>query len=96
MLGATFSSGLSSIVGAPRILQALGEHNILPKSSWFAQKTKEGEPRNALFLTAAIVLGALLLRDLNIIAPLITMFFLLTYTMINVVILIEQKLYNYN
>ncbi|MFP4017298.1 MAG: amino acid permease [Halanaerobiales bacterium] len=93
LLGATFSSGLSSIVGAPRILQALGEHNILPKSKWFAKKSKKGEPRNSLFLTAAIVLGAIMLRDLNVIAPLITMFFLLTYTMINVVVLIEQRLH---
>ncbi|MGD8427213.1 MAG: Na-K-Cl cotransporter, partial [Balneolaceae bacterium] len=31
LLGATFSSALASIVGAPRILQALGDHKILPR-----------------------------------------------------------------
>lgn len=92
LLGATFSSALSSIVGAPRILQALGNHNILPKGEWFARKSINGEPRNALFLTGAIVLAAIMLRDLNVLAPLITMFFLITYTMINVVVLIEQSL----
>ena len=35
---------------------------------------------------------SLLFRDLNAIAPLITMFFLITYAMINVVVLIEQNL----
>lgn len=92
LLGATFSSALSSLVGAPRILQAIAEHKILPGSGWFKEKTEAGEPRNALYTTALIVAGALMMRDLNAIAPLITMFFLITYTMINVVVVIEQKL----
>ncbi|MCF8143608.1 MAG: amino acid permease [Deltaproteobacteria bacterium] len=92
LLGATFSSALSSLVGSPRILQALGEHKILPASDWFTVRTSKGEPRNALLLTGAIVLLALMLRNLNAIAPLITMFFLTTYATINVVVLIEQSL----
>lgn len=92
LLGATFSSALASFVGAPRILQALGDHSILPGSGWFAARTRQGEPQNAMLLTGGIVLGALLLRDLNAIAPLITMFFLITYTMINFVVLVEQSL----
>jgi amino acid transporter len=92
LLGATFSSALSSLVGAPRILQALAEHKVLPKSKFFAQRTAKGEPRNALILTGLIVAGALMLRNLNAIAPMITMFFLITYAMINVVVVIEQGL----
>ncbi|MFW5735237.1 MAG: amino acid permease, partial [Oceanidesulfovibrio sp.] len=92
LLGATFSSALSSIVGAPRIMQALAEHNILPGSSWFARKSETGEPRNAMIATGVLVLGALMLRNLNAIAPLITMFFLVTYAMINIVVLLEQSL----
>jgi amino acid transporter len=92
LLGATFSSALSSLVGAPRILQALADHKILPASGFLARRTARGEPRNALFLTGAIVLAALMLRDLNAVAPLITMFFLITYAMINVVVLLEQSL----
>lgn len=92
LLGATFSSALSSLIGAPRILQALGSRDILPAGKWFATRTKKGEPRNALLLTAAIVFAALLLRNLNAIAPLITMFFLITYAMINLVVVIEQSL----
>jgi solute carrier family 12 sodium/potassium/chloride transporter 2 len=92
LLGATFSSGLASIVGAPRILQALGEANVLPGSRWFAQRTAGGEPRNALIVTGAIALGAILLRDLNVLAPIITLFFLITYGTINLVVLIEETL----
>jgi len=90
LLGATFSSALASIVGAPRILQALGEHRIFPGGAIFAKLAKDGEPRNAIMLTGGIVLVTLMVRDLNTIAPLITMFFLITYMMINLVVFIEQ------
>lgn len=92
VLGATFSSGLSSMVGAPRILQALAEHRIVFGGETLSKKTKKGEPRNALILTGIIVILALFMRDLTAIAVLVTMFFLITYAMINVVVLIEQSL----
>ncbi|MBD3181578.1 Na-K-Cl cotransporter [Candidatus Poribacteria bacterium] len=92
LLGATFSSGLSSMVGAPRILRALGERDILPGGDWFAKSSESGQPRNASWITGGIVFIALLLRNLNAIAPLITMFFLIAYAMINVVVFIEQSL----
>lgn len=92
LLGATFSSALASIVGAPRILQALGDHKIFPGGEMFSKLAKNGEPRNAILLTGGIVIFTLLLRDLNTIAPLITMFFLITYMMINLVVYIEQRM----
>jgi amino acid transporter len=92
LLAATFSSALASFVGAPRILQALGSHSIIPVSGWIAKRTPKGEPRNAIFITAIIVLAAIMLRELNAIAPLITMIFLLTYATINLVVLVEQSL----
>ncbi len=92
LLAATFSSALNSLVGASRVLQAMGEHNILPGSPWITRRSAAGVPRNALLLTGLIVALALLLRDLNTIAPLITMFFLVTYATINIVVLVEQGL----
>ena len=92
LLGACFSSALASIVGAGRILQAMGDHRVVPKSPWLAYLTPKGEPRNALLVTGALVLASLLVRDLNAIAPLITMFFLITYLMLNAVLFIEQSL----
>jgi solute carrier family 12 (sodium/potassium/chloride transporter), member 2 len=92
LLGATFSSALASIVGAPRILQALATHRVFPAARTLARTTDRGEPRTAMALTAVIVFGALMLRDLNAVAPLITMFFLITYGMINVVVVVEQRL----
>jgi amino acid transporter len=91
LLAATFSSGLVSFVGAPRILQALAEHRIVPASGWLAKRIRN-EPLNATLVSMLIVLGALMLRDLNAIAPLITMFFLVTYAAVNLIVLIEQSL----
>ncbi len=92
LLGATLSSALGSFVGAPRILLALGEKNILPRSSFISKKSRRGEPINAMLITAVIVIIGLALRNLNTIAPLLTMFFMITYAMVNVVVLIEQSL----
>jgi len=92
LLGATFSSALASIVGAPRILQALGDHRIFPGGELFSRLARNGEPRNAILLTGGIVVVSLMVRDLNTIAPLITMSFLITYMMINLVVLVEQKM----
>jgi solute carrier family 12 (sodium/potassium/chloride transporter), member 2 len=92
LLGSAFSSALAALVGAPRILQALAAHRILPKAAALAHTSPRGEPRMAMLATAGIVLAALMLRELNAIAPLITMFFLIAYAMVNVVVLVEQQL----
>ncbi len=92
LLGATLSSALGSFVGAPRILLALGEKNILPKSKVLSNLSKRGEPVNAMLITAVIVLIGISLRNLNTIAPILTMFFMITYAMVNIVALVEQTL----
>jgi len=92
LLGATFSSALASLVGAGRILQAMGAHQVVPKSDWLAHLAPDGEPRHSMMVTGAIIFASLMVRDLNAIAPLITMFFLVTYAMICAAVLIEQSL----
>ncbi|MCA9970218.1 MAG: amino acid permease [Anaerolineales bacterium] len=96
LLGATFSSALGSLLAAPRVMQALGEHGVLPYGKVLARETAAGEPRPAMLTTGAIVLVTLLFAwaagGLNAVAPLITMFFLLAYFMLNAVVLIEQTL----
>ncbi|MEX1177238.1 MAG: amino acid permease [Nitriliruptor sp.] len=89
LLAATFSSALASLVGAPRILQALAEDGVPPAPGWLSARAGSGEPRNALLVTIVVVAAAMLLRDLNAIAPLITLVFLLTYGAINAAVLAE-------
>ncbi len=92
LLGATFSSALASVVGSARILMAMGEHRVLPYGQWLSRRTQKGEPRNALAVTTIIIIASIMLRDLNAVAPLVTMFFLVTYAMLNGILLVEQAL----
>ncbi len=92
LLGATFSSALAGLVGGPRILMAMGQHQLVPGSNWLAKTSDDGEPRNSLLLTGALTLLCVMVRDLNTIAPLVTMFFLITYCTLNVVVLLEGGL----
>lgn len=92
ILASTFTATLSCFVAAPNVLQALGQYGIMPKGELFAKLSSRGEPRNAMLFTGALVLLALSLGGLNAVAELITMFFLLTYFTINVVVLVEQRL----
>lgn len=92
VLGATFSSALASIVGSSRILYAMGEHQVLPYSKFLAGKSANGQPRNAMIVTGVLIFATMLLRNINAIAPLVTLFFLVTYAMINIVVIIEQRL----
>ena len=92
ILGATLSSALGSIVGGPRTLMALGQHKVLPFGKILGSQSKSGEPRVATLVTGVIIGLGILFGDLNTIAPLLTMFFLITYGTINLVVLIEKRL----
>ncbi|QXD16915.1 Na-K-Cl cotransporter [Rhodocaloribacter litoris] len=92
ILASTFTATLSSLVAAPRVLHALGEQGIIPRRDFFGRLTPGGEPRNAALVTGGLVGLALLLGSLDRIAVLITMFYLLTYLTIDLVILVEQGL----
>jgi solute carrier family 12 sodium/potassium/chloride transporter 2 len=92
ILAATFSSALGSTVGAPRILQALAAFKSVPFHRVFVQKNENGEPANATIFTGVISLIAIILGNLDALATLITMFFLITYGTLNAVVLIQQSM----
>lgn len=92
VLGATFSSALASIVGSSRILFAMGQHQVLPYSKFLGGQSANGQPRNAMIVTGVLIFATMLLRNINAVAPLVTLFFLVTYAMINIVVIIEQRL----
>ena len=88
--GATFSSGLGSIMGAPRILQALSVDRITP--TLFAKGTgPTREPRNALVLSVLIAEAGILIAELNAIARIVSMVFLTMYAFLNISCAIEAK-----
>lgn len=96
VFAATLSSALGSMMGAPRILQAFAKDNVFPLLRPFALGTeKNNEPRRAIILTFLISQAAIILvSDLNKIAPLITMFFMITYGLLNLATLYEARAKN--
>ncbi|MGK7877640.1 MAG: amino acid permease [Xenococcaceae cyanobacterium] len=84
--GATLSSAIGSIMGAPRVLQALAKDGVLPDWMRFLGNGsgKDDEPRIGTAVTLAVAIAAVCIGDLNLIAPVLTMFFLTTYLVLNV------------
>ncbi len=87
--GATLSSALGGILGGPRILQALSADKVMPV--FFAKGYgKSNEPRNALLFIFVIAEAGILIGDLNVIAGVVTMFYLASYGFINLAYVLES------
>ncbi|XP_072320913.1 solute carrier family 12 member 1 isoform X2 [Eucyclogobius newberryi] len=81
---ATLSSALASLVSAPKVFQALCKDNIYKILHFFAKgHGKNDEPIRGYVLTFIISVGFILIGNLNIIAPIISNFFLASYALIN-------------
>ncbi len=87
--GATLSSAIGGILGAPRILQAMSLDRITPKIFGKGQG-KNNEPRLALILTVIIAFAGILIGELNLIARLVSMFYLAAYGFINLSFFLES------
>lgn len=94
--GATLSSALGSILGAPRVLQALAKDKVLPWYLRFFAKGsgKDNTPRYGTIFSLGIALIAVYFGNLNLIAPILTMFFLTTYGVLNITSAVENFLGN--
>jgi amino acid transporter len=93
VLAATLSSALGSIMAAPRTLQAIANDDVVPRqiASNLGSPT---EPRLAVLVSTGIALAIIMMGDLNFVAPIITMFFLNTYGMTNLVAAFERMVGN--
>jgi len=80
---ATLSSAIGSILVAPRTLQALGGDDIAPSRRFNAFVARGfgamNEPRNATFVTSALALLFVVAGDVNLVARIVSMFFMVTY-----------------
>lgn len=92
VLAATLSSALASFLGAPRILQSLAADGVFPALAPFAEGSGPGNnPRRGVLLTLAIAIAVILLGDLNAVASLVSMFFLLSYGLLNYATYFEAR-----
>ena len=87
--GATLSSALGGILGGPRILQAMSIDKVTPKL-FRKGKGTNNEPVNALFLAFIIAEAGILIGELDIIARVVSMFYLTAYGFINISYFLES------
>jgi potassium/chloride transporter 9 len=79
----TFFGALMGIIGSSKLLQALARDNLLPGLNIFGKGSgSNDEPRNAILITYAIA-QCTMIFDLNQIASLVTMAYLLTFLVTN-------------
>lgn len=94
LAAASLSSALGSVMVAPRTLQALGYDGIFPTNianRWLSKGTrKTNEPINSSWITAFIALFFVIIGDINFVAQIISMFFMLTYGTICLISLLEH------
>ncbi len=94
LAAATISSAIGSALVAPRTLQALAADRILPVkwlNRWLSKGRGEiGDPVNASLVVFGLALVFVLAGDVNIVAMVITMFFMVTYGAICTISFLEH------
>ncbi|MBT8255043.1 MAG: amino acid permease, partial [Bacteroidia bacterium] len=86
--GAVLSSAFGSILGGPRILQALSMDGLAPK--FLSRLSKSGQPTIATWISGVIAVGAVFLGGLNTIAQYVSVLFLTLYVAVNMSAAVEQ------
>lgn len=83
LAAATMSSALGSILVAPRTLQAIAQDGVLPSAKigeWLAAgRGQANEPVNATLVVVGLALAFVLVGNVNFVAQIISMFFMVTY-----------------
>ncbi len=83
VFAASLSSALGSLLGAPRMLQALANDRVIPRFIGRGFGKDKADPRIATAISFVVAMAAVLLGDLNLIAPILSMFFLTAYGLLN-------------
>lgn len=83
LAASTISSALGSVMVAPRTLNALANDDSFPLTAvnkWLSKtREKDHEPVNASLLTCIIAIIFVALGDVDVVARIISMFFMITY-----------------
>ena len=90
---ASLSSAMGALLGAPRTLQALARDGVLPAVIGRGYGPNH-EPRLAITISFGIGAVGVMLGDLNAIAPILSMFFLTSYGVLNLSAGLEELISN--
>ncbi|WP_198159235.1 APC family permease [Methylomonas lenta] len=92
VLAATLSSAMASYLGAPRILQSIAVDRLFGFLLPFAEgHGPTRNPRRGVLLSTVIAAATIAVGQLNLIAPVVSMFFLISYGLINYATYFEAR-----
>ena len=81
---ATLSSAIASLVGAPRVFQAVAKDKLFPGIATFGEgHGPNNDPVKGYILIFFVSLGCILIGDLNSISTLLSNFFVASYALMN-------------
>ena len=90
VIAATLSSALASFLGAPRILQSLAGDRVFPFLRSFAVgHGPSANPRRGVLLALGIAVVTVASGSLDLVAMVVTMFFLISYGLLNYATYVE-------
>lgn len=80
----SMSSCLGAMYGTPRVLQSIANESVIPGMGKLgAGRGPNKVPLNAMGIVALVVIAFIMVGDINTLAPIVTMPFLLTYACID-------------
>jgi amino acid transporter len=92
VIAATLSSAMASYLGAPRILQSLSADRIFSFLRPFAVGSgATNNPRRGVLVSTGIAFLTIGMGNLNVIAPIVSMFFLISYGLLNYATFYEAR-----
>jgi len=92
VIAATLSSAMASFLGSPRILQSIAKDKIFKVLNPFAKGVGVVDnPRRGVIFSGVIALVTISLGQLNLIAQVVSMFFLISYALINYATFYESR-----
>ncbi|MBR9982542.1 MAG: amino acid permease [Desulfatitalea sp.] len=92
VISATLSSAMASFLGAPRILQSLAADRVFAVLGPFAKgHGTANNPRRAVLCSAVVAIATIAIGNLNMVAAVVTMSFLISYGLLNYATYFEAK-----
>ncbi|XP_064800490.1 solute carrier family 12 member 8 isoform X4 [Oncorhynchus masou masou] len=80
----SLASCMGGLYGAPRILQVIAQERVIPALAFLAQgKGPNKTPVAAIVLTSLLTMAFIFIGQVNILAPIVTINFMLTYSFID-------------
>uniref|UniRef100_A0A5S6Q8T5 Solute carrier family 12 member 6 n=1 Tax=Trichuris muris TaxID=70415 RepID=A0A5S6Q8T5_TRIMR len=85
-------ASLQCLCSSPRLLQSIAKDNLLPFLNPFSKVTRFNEPIRALVITALIAEAFLMIGGIDYVAPVVQVFFLISYCFVNLACALQTLL----